>query len=149
MSVYDDYLNHRWDAHFTERFRIKHLMPFYYIPMGGHREARAGARVGNVLLNRRFQRDWGTDRSSLIYDLDPEGERPRQVLRLMNEVEERNAAGFYASPEGAEPIASRDAYVIQTTGHGSRHWLVHRPIPYGVQLDEATGRYRVNHIFPL
>lgn len=146
MSVYNDYMTQNWGRYFTENFRIKHLMPFHDIPLGGHREARQRAREGNIALNHRFQRGQNTDWSSLIFDIDPEGGVPRQVLQLMKEVERRNEEKYYERDEvRAKPIATLDAYYIQTTGHGSRQSFVRRPFFYGVVKDESTGRYVINH----
>ena len=65
-------------------------MPFHYIPLKGHREARQRAREGNIALNQRFQREQDAELNSLIFDIDPEGNAPRQILQLMKEVEMRN-----------------------------------------------------------
>jgi hypothetical protein len=146
MGVLQDYMGQNWGRYFTENFRKKHLRPFHYIPVKGHKEARQRAREGNIALNQRFQREQDTDWNSLIFDIDPEAKARRQVLQLMKEVERRNEEKFYKSDEArARPIMTLDAYYIQTTGHGSRQSFVCKPFTYGVVKDEDTGRYVINH----
>jgi hypothetical protein len=146
MGVYQDYMNHQWTRYFTDDFRQKHLRPFFYIPLGGHKEARRGAKEGNVGLNQRFQREQDTDWNSLIFDIDPEGKAPRQVLQLMQEVESRNAERYYESDEAkTRRILTLQPYCIQTTGHGSRQAFVQEPFYYNVVKDDKAGRYVINH----
>jgi hypothetical protein len=145
MGVYQDYMDHQWGRYFTENFRTKHLRPFHYIPLGGHQEARRRAREGNVSLGERFQRGQDTSWNSIIFDIDPSGDVPRQVLQLMKEIEKRNLDGYYDGEDvDADDVLTMGAYYIQTTGHGSRQRFVHAAFRYGVS-DDGSGRFIVNH----
>ncbi len=147
MGVYQDYMDHRWSGYFTAEFREKHLMPFHYIPRGGHKEARQRARDGNVALNARFRREQDTGLNSIIYDIDPDHGTPRQVLRLMQEVEMRNEEKYYdGSDLNKNRILTLDEYDIQMTGHGSRQWFVKGRFLHGVCEDPKMDRYIIFHM---
>ena len=140
MAVYDDYRNSLWRNYFTDLFRLNHLRPFVPVPLGGHQEARQRARAGNLSLIVRARAGHGAAWNSVIYDFDTE-RRVRQVLQLMQEVEERNAKGYYQSHP--ELVTTLQTYCIHTTGHGSRQELLRRPFQYGVAA--LNGRYLIHH----
>ena len=147
MSTYRDYMNREWGRYFTDDFRKKHLRPFFYIPLRGHSEARLRAREGNIGLNQRIQRGQHTGWNSLLFDIDPQGNEPRQVLQLMEEIKRRNEEQYYDRHNVKKngPICTTEAYYLQTTGHGSRQDFVKRRFYYDVFKDVRTGRYVVCH----
>jgi hypothetical protein len=143
MSVYDDYRNKRWEGYFAPLFRMKHLRPYIPVPLGGHPAARKRARLGNIGLNRRAQQGYGATVNTLIYDFDVE-RKVKQILLLMQEVEQRNTAGYYQDENNPHPIHTLEEYNIQTTGQGSRQQFFFGLFDYDVEeLD--NGRYVINH----
>ena len=142
MSVFEDYRDRRFDRYFTSNFIAKHLS-FGAIPIGGHQQYRERARAGNVGLNLRHRNGQPADVNSIIFDLDLRT-NSRQVFRLMQEVEARNASNFYRDNAGGNnSMVSGDEYYINTTATGSRQWFVKRKFRYGVI--PVGGRYVINH----
>jgi hypothetical protein len=120
------------------------LRPFHEIPTDG----RDQAREGNVKLNQRNQKKKDIYLSSLLFDLDPAGKAPRQVLQLMEEVAARNADRFYerwAAQKVEVFVLTLQPYHIQTTGLGSRRTIVYKPFYYKVRSGEGTNRYVICH----
>lgn len=140
MPVFEDYRAYRFGRYFTANFLSSHLRPFEAVPIGGHREARERARAGNLDLVARAQQGRHAEWNSIIYDLDLAG-KVRQVLRLMHEVERRNADGSYRDAVG---LATSDPYHIHTTTFGSRQSFNYRRFHYAVIAIEG-GRMIINH----
>lgn len=149
-SVYQDYLNRRWQNYFTDDFVFKHLRPHEYVPLpeGGsrpaqHQAARDRAKAGNLHLIARAHHDLDAAKNSLIFDIDRQ-HGIRQVLQLMQEVEQRNSADYYKMHPCPPWIETTQDYYVQTTGHGSRQSFARKRLKYGVGR-LPSGRYVINH----
>ena len=151
MSVHDDYRAGDYGRYFTTTFIGKHLMPKQAMGLDGHKAKREMSRAQNIALNQRNQRGRAVSLNSLIWDIDlSQPERVNQVFRLMQEVEARNAEGYYLDGANLQIIGNErgflteHAYHLGETEPGSRNKLVYRRFLYGVIVVDGS-RHIINH----